>query len=87
MLGLDILLFLLFFFLVTIFLFSATFAVIFLFQRGKCDKKDNCLCFLGPFLAIGAVAIAVGILIAVVFIIIEQQVQIASGVHLLQQFI
>ncbi|MEI5908146.1 hypothetical protein WAK64_13890 [Bacillus spongiae] len=63
-LGFDILLVLLLLFLVTIFFFSATFAVIFLFQRGKCDKKDNCLCFIGPFIAIAAVAIALGLIIA-----------------------
>ncbi|MEI5908175.1 hypothetical protein WAK64_14040 [Bacillus spongiae] len=51
-------------FFLTIFLFSAKFAIIFLFTSKKCDKKDNCICFLGPFLAISAMALALGLIIA-----------------------
>ncbi|MEI5906605.1 hypothetical protein WAK64_05985 [Bacillus spongiae] len=57
-----------FFLLVTVLLlilfFSAAFAVIFLLK-----KKDNCLCFLGPFIAIGAVAIALGIIIGTIEVV------------------
>ncbi|MEI5908142.1 hypothetical protein WAK64_13870 [Bacillus spongiae] len=86
MIGFDILLVLLLLFLVTIFFFSATFAVIFLFQRGKCDKKDNCLCFLGPFIAIAAVAIAIGIIL-VGLEIGGPQPDTVSSTLLLQKFI
>ncbi|MEI5906955.1 hypothetical protein WAK64_07780 [Bacillus spongiae] len=79
----DMALILLNLFLFVVFLFSATFAVILLFTG--CSKDSNkCLCFLGPFLAIAAVALALGLIIATLEVEVQVAETLLSSVPLLQ---